>query len=320
VAVVVCCPCGNPLDCEHIELVVTLSCPHCNRELTLELEDRSNRCSRALLTVMEGPFWVGEQFLLPVGEDLLIGRSSGNWLSIDSDALSDVHCRLQLSREGSLIVEDRNSATGTWIDAKRIASGRLRHSGSFRAGDFRFRLDLRVADGTTITNALALSAGPAPMQVVGRVQKTPSRFRWLVTNRYKVARAMLLAFACLAGAYHLVGVPRVSHSDTPWLWASLSGAVVAGSMILCSRRLAMGQHVVSYLTLSALVVLAIVDLIWGLPVAAIAGLALAGGLTLLVMRVPSGSQAILGAIVGAGALLTLFIGCCAAASALAGSA
>src|SRR5262245_47695198 len=113
----ICCPCGSPIDCDNLELVITVECPRCRKELNLELQADNNSPAgrRAMLTVMEGPYWVGEQFVLPVGEVLRIGQGTGNWLSLESTSVSDIHCRLQLTPQGAVIVEDHASHSGVWF-------------------------------------------------------------------------------------------------------------------------------------------------------------------------------------------------------------
>ena len=113
-ALLVSCPCGNPLDCDHLELVVALSCPKCERELTIEAEDDNGRSYHAVLTVVEGPYWVGEQFVMPLGEDLTLGKGQGNWLSLESDVLAEKHCRLRFSPPGGVEIEDLSTESGTW--------------------------------------------------------------------------------------------------------------------------------------------------------------------------------------------------------------
>ncbi len=146
---VVCCPCGNPLERDDVDLVVALDCPHCKRELTLEFEDAEKRRLRAVVTVMEGPHWVGERFIAPVGERLSIGRALGSWLSLDGDGVSDIHCELRLSKRGSLVIEDCGSEGGTWVGKQRISRGRLADKHSFRVGEFRLRVDFQGDDGAS---------------------------------------------------------------------------------------------------------------------------------------------------------------------------
>lgn len=300
-AQVVCCPCGNPVDCDQLELVVTVSCPHCQRELTIELEDAGGRSTRAILTVMEGPFWIGEQFILPVGVELTIGRASGNWLSLDSETLSPRHCRLHLSPDGMVTVEDGKSEAGTWIGKQRIARGKLLPKQSFRAGEFRFRLDVNSSDGTTVVGAPG-AAVPLDesgfLPVMREVKNRRDPLRWFAINRFIIARWYMLVLAILTAAYHFMRFSRSTESSRPLLMGTLGAAAILALFLIAGRRVALAHRHLKYLSLAVLVLLAIVDLSIGLTIPAISCLAMAACLTVLILRVPSGALALIGTIAG----------------------
>jgi hypothetical protein len=307
---VVCCPCGNPLDCDDLDLVVTLTCPVCTREITIEIEDGSGRTRRALLTVMEGPYWVGEQFVLPVGAELRIGKSPGNWLSLESDELSDFHCRLLLSDKGSVILEDHQSKSGTWVGKQRIARGRLAPMQSFRLGEFRFRFDLFSSEGTTIaaapSPAYADASGPLPM--MSRVQGEKSPLQWLTSRRYIVARRFVQGFAILTGLYHLFNLHADSQSDRPWLMAAVIAATLVAGILVTGRKMALVHRQMKFASTLLLIILATVDLSIGMPIGAIAALFLAACLVLLILRVPSRGLALFGTMVGLMSVSTMAMG------------
>ena len=314
-AIIVCCPCGNPLDCDNLDLVITVTCPQCRRELTLELEGVTAG-RRALLTVMEGPHWVGERFVVPVGVDLSIGQTGGNWLSLDSDKVSPVHCRIQLGADGSVIVEDRQSTSGTWIGDLRIARGKLPPKGSLRVGEFRLRLDYESADGTTIVAATPGSAndqsGILPTMTRVRGRRTPGA--WAVSNRFKLSRWMLMLFAWLAGAFHGIELIRANG----WLrWQGLvAGVVILAAISMSGRRVTLSHKHFKYASLLLLIVLALVDLNWGLPVGAISCLGMAACVLMLVLRTPSELTALGAALLGTFALCVLATGLWQGASVL----
>lgn len=300
-AMVVCCPCGTPVDCEHIELVVTLSCPACNKEINIELEDPNGRVRRALLTVMSGPYWVGEQFVIPIGEPLRIGRAAGNWLSLDSEHLSDVHCSLNVTPDGHIIIEDQGSRTGVWVNRQRIARGKLAPMQSFRVGEFKFRFDMQSPDGTTVVAAPSATAAAdesGPLPFLSQVQQKPTPLRWLVSNRYRISRLYMQPFAWLMGLYHLLAFRMKSDGAGPWFWSLLGAAAIAAGLALAGRRLTLVHRHFKYASLASLLVLAVIDLMLALPVPAIACLFLAACLTVMILRVPSGWLALLGALVG----------------------
>lgn len=310
-ALVVCCPCGNPIDCDQLDLVVTVNCPLCRKELTLEIEDSAGRSSRGVLTVMEGPFWVGEQFVVPVGLELRIGKASGNWLSLDADGLSNIHCRLHMGADGTVILEDTKSESGTWINKQRIARGKLASRQSFRAGEFRFRLDIQSSDGTTVVAAPGAAAAldeSAFLPVMREVKDTRDPLRWFSINRFVIARTFMLSFAVLMGLFHICAIRLNTDSTRPWLVASLTGIGIASVFLVAGRRVALAHKYLKYASLSVLVGFAILDLTWTMPVPAIACFAMAACLTVLIMRVPGGVLAMIGTTVGLCSVTVLLTG------------
>ncbi len=321
-ALVVCCPCGNPVDCDQLELVVTVNCPLCKRELVLELEDASGRSSRAILTVMEGPFWVGEQFILPVGVELRIGKATGNWLSLDHDTLANVHARLQLAPDGSVVLEDGKSEQGTWIGKHRIARGKLAPRQSFRTGEFRFRLDLQSSDGTTVAAVPGVTGGSGVLDesgflpVMREVKDTRNPLRWFSVNRFIIARWYMLVFAILMGVYHFLSIKQSTESSRALLTSSLSAGVVLAILILAGQRVTLAHRHLKYASLAVLILLAVVDLTWSMPIPAIGCFAMAASMTVLIMRVPSGALALLGTAAGLCSVTVLLSGTLLAAKAI----
>jgi len=57
--------------------------------------------------------------LLP-GETRTIGRATGAQFVVDAPLVSRVHCRLTLSPEGTLTVEDLGSTNGTYLNDRRV--------------------------------------------------------------------------------------------------------------------------------------------------------------------------------------------------------
>jgi len=54
-----------------------------------------------------------------------IGRATGADLIVDAPLVSRVHCRLTALADGGLEVRDLESTNGTFINGKRVQSGRL---------------------------------------------------------------------------------------------------------------------------------------------------------------------------------------------------
>lgn len=301
----ICCPCGTPIDCDHVELVITATCPRCDRELPLELAD-SFGARRAMLTIMEGPHWVGEQFILPVDADLTIGRASGNWLSLDADDIADAHCRLKLSATGTVVIEDLNSPGGTWIGPQRIVRGRLAPAGSLRVGPFRFRFDIQTPEGRIVTPAGRDEIdSELALPTMASVKRKNSPAQWAARNRFILARWTVLALASIGGAdftLHLRARP-----PQPWSW---NKAVIAGALVWLVTSFA-GRHVtlihkhLRYVSLGLTLALAVACLNAGAGALAAASLCAAAGLVVLILREPQPWLALVAALVGLGGILIL---------------
>jgi len=306
----ICCACGFPLECDNLELVVTLSCPQCGRELPIELEVSPTKRYNAILTVTAGPYWIGEQFALPIGVTLAIGKAGGNWLSLESDELSDVHCRLALAPEGHLILEDKASQTGTWVGDQRIVRGKLQRGHSFRVGEFRFRFEFISPEGTTV---VAAPVGPVEqsdtdmLPEMKRVHQTGSPITWIVRNRFMIARAFITLAAWLLGVFHACELADVNAGPWPWYWAVAGGCGIIAGLSVAGRRVALTHRHFKYVALGLLVLLALFDVTSGYAEPAIAALMLAACLTLLVMRVPTAMPAIASCIVGGLSMFLLLI-------------
>jgi len=308
-ALVVCCPCGNPIDFEHIELIVTLTCPQCKRELDLELESGPVDRRRAVLTVMEGPHWVGERFLVPIGVDLQIGQSGGNWISLDDDTVSAIHCRLKLLQDGSVVVEDRQSKTGTWIGNQRIARGKLAPRQSIRVGKFRMRLDYQAVDGSTIITSPPETATDSSglLPAMASVHAKLTAAGWMITNRFRFCRWVMGIAAWTMGICHAVGF----HSSPALVWrwpvAIVGGLFVVVLLTLAGRRVTLAHTYYKYAPIALLVVLTILDLIWSLTMPAVASLGLAACLSLLIIATPRPAIAVVGGCTGLLAIITLAV-------------
>jgi len=301
----ICCPCGTPIDCDHVELVITATCPRCDRELPLELADTFG-ARRAMLTIMEGPHWVGEQFIMPVGATLSIGRASGNWLSLDADDIADAHCRLHLAATGAVVVEDLNSPTGTWIGPQRIVRGRLAQTGSLRVGPFRFRFDIQTPEGRLVAPAgRDENDSELALPTMTSVKRKNSPAQWAARNRFILARWIVLTLASIGGAdmaLHLRARP-----PQPWNW---NKAIIAGALVWLITSFA-GRHVtlihkyLKYASLGLTVALAIAGLSLGAGAFATASLCAAAGLVVLIMREPQPWLALVAALIGAFGVVVL---------------
>lgn len=299
------CACGNALEGENLDLVVTLSCPHCRRELTLELDDVTGTSKRPVLTVIQGPYWVGTQFVVPVGVDLSIGRGTANWIVLEDASISEVHCRIRLLPDSGLILEDQKSATGTWVGPKRVARGKLITSQPFRLGNFSFRLDLLPIDTTGAPPPPIDLRDEGPSVRMDVTRPEPAAFRWIIRNRFQISRLLVFIGAWTMGVYHAVAWFPGSKGWGHWSRLVLGAAAITGAMLASGSRVSLAHRQFKYASLAVLVMLAIIDLVFQFHGAAIAALCLAACLTILVMRVPTGLLATLSVVVGAAGLLIL---------------
>lgn len=92
----------------------------------------------------------------PVGKELVIGRQHDCDIPVPAEEVSRHHVRIKPTPDG-VLVEDLNSANGTYIDGKRVQSGLLKPGGELRLDTIRFLL---IAPGAEIAKAAAAPAEP----------------------------------------------------------------------------------------------------------------------------------------------------------------
>lgn len=306
-AILVCCPCGNPLDYDNLEIVLTLTCPKCGDEISLEVEDAQGARLRAVLTIMEGPHWVGEQFVIPLQSPLMIGSGTDNWLSLEGDKVAPSHCRLQLSPDGRVVVDDLGSAVGTWIGALRIAKGRLKPGESLTIGEYRFRLDLREAlGGAEVSAPVPAGRTARPLPDLHSIVGVDGVMLQLVRNRFNVARHLIWAFAWLSGSFHAAFMRTLSQPPWDWYGCAIAGLIPLAALLASGRRVTLAHRYYKYLAIAVLLVLAILDAAWlERPLPPVAALLLAAALPLLIIRTPSPTRAVFAVILGAASLIVM---------------
>lgn len=302
-ALTVCCPCGTPLDCERVDLLVHATCPACGRALQLELDDGLRGRNRAILTVMEGPFWVGEQFVMPIGQDLFIGKGEGNWLALESDEIADRHCRIKVTPRGVVQIEDIESEAGTWIGSLRIARGKLRPAESFKIGEYRLRLDFQAAIGGEIVSKKLLDEDESSvLPSLRAVETSKSVIGRLVANRFVIAREMIIHFSWLTAAYHLFSL-RAAPQSWQWYEALMPAVVILVALNAAGRKVALVHHYFKFAVVGVLIAIGIADVVvWRDPLPAIGALVFAASLPLLTVETPSPGRAASGVIL---AVLTI---------------
>src|SRR5436190_12092320 len=105
------------------------------------------------LTVIAGPD-KGRSFPLQPGTPLLVGRSKDTQTKLADPSASRVHCQV-LFEGDHVVVQDRQSAAGTWVNGKRITQHQLRPGDVIRVGDTQLRFETgNLAEQSTL--------GPTP--------------------------------------------------------------------------------------------------------------------------------------------------------------
>lgn len=305
---VVCCPCGNPFDSQNLELVVSVVCPRCGRDFVLELDSGPAARSRAILTVVEGPRWVGERFVIPVGVDLTIGTAPGNWISLDGADIAEAHCKLHLSPDGQASISDQDTASGTWVESRRVRQCRLAPQQSFIVGGFHFRVGFLSADGADSGPVIAPILDVAqPLPALADATQGPTPGEWLNRNRFQVARGVVRTFACLTGILHVCILHQASGHDLKLATAVLAGMVILAVLMFLGNRITLVERSFTLAGIVALALLAGVDVYWGMQWPAIAAALLAGCLALLLFRLPSNPTLVVSACFAVAAVTSMTV-------------
>jgi serine/threonine protein kinase len=129
------------------------------------------------LTVIAGPD-KGRSFPLEPGTPLLVGRSKDTQTKLNDPAASRVHCQVQLEGD-QVVVQDRQSAAGTWVNGKRVTQHTLRAGDVIRVGDTQLRFetgDLAGQSTLAPANPAAARAAAAPERLNELVGKTLSHY------------------------------------------------------------------------------------------------------------------------------------------------
>ncbi len=304
-AYVVCCPCGNPLDCENLDIVVTLACPRCEQEMSIELESSPGQRLRCVLTVMEGPMWVGQRFVVPIGPDLKIGKADDNWLALDGDLVSDHHCQIRLTPQGQVVLRDLESNHGTWVGTLRVSQGKLKAGSSFRVGEYRLRMDFLRTLSDEVVSPHAGSSSDLNLPALRSVDDEKVFLDHVVAKRFILGRTLIIAFAWTVSIWHLL----VLRNAPAFRWENWQAGAAAVVMLLAilftGRKVALVSRYQKYAVLGVLVALGIFDsAVLAQPAPAIASLLVAGGLAMMIARIPSHATIVVAMVLSGGAVLT----------------
>ncbi|HEY6985778.1 MAG TPA: FHA domain-containing protein [Rhodanobacteraceae bacterium] len=97
---------------------------------------------------------------------MVIGRQADSDIPVPAEEISRHHARLQVTAEG-VLVEDMNSANGTFINDKRVQNGLLKPGEELRLDTVRFMLVAPGMDARQQSTARAEAAKPAPPAASG---------------------------------------------------------------------------------------------------------------------------------------------------------
>lgn len=299
--------CGNPIECGSLDVVVELSCPVCQRALSWEFEGpgKSRRC--AVLEVAEGPHLVGQSFIVPIREELVLGSNDGSWLVLPEGEVAADHCTLKLDRHGVATVANLGSPQGTWIDQLRIVEGVLQPGLDLRLGFYR--LKMRYADVGGLSAAPTADLGgdvpeAVPLVVMKGVEETTPG-EWLVTNRFVIARNALLSFAWLTAVYHFA-VLQTTTSLPPIATLAI-GVTIALLLVNTWRRVALVAPYWNYAAVGVAGLVAAADLVLVQPVAAVAAVLQGAAVAMMMLKEPKVEHLVGASALGLGSFITLLI-------------
>jgi serine/threonine protein kinase len=129
------------------------------------------------LTVIAGPD-KGRSFPLQPGTPLLVGRSKDTQTKLNDPSASRVHCQVHFEGD-QVVVQDRQSAAGTWVNGKRVTQQPLRPGDVIRVGDTQLRFETGdLANQSTLAPATPATpkAGATPERLSELVGKTLSHY------------------------------------------------------------------------------------------------------------------------------------------------
>jgi hypothetical protein len=130
-----CSKCGALLvkDEPGSETTMSYTPDHEDADATPTLEELG--AEGPVLVVRSGGGRAGEHFVLS-GERTTIGRSPDCDIFLDDVTVSRKHAVL-VQRDGELVIEDQGSLNGTFLNRKRIESGKLENGDELQIGKYK---------------------------------------------------------------------------------------------------------------------------------------------------------------------------------------
>ncbi len=74
-----------------------------------------------------------------------LGRAAENTIPLNSRSVSRQHAQIEQAADGGVVLVDRNSSNGTFLDGQRITRAALREGASFQVGPFVFTVSFRTS-------------------------------------------------------------------------------------------------------------------------------------------------------------------------------
>ncbi len=130
-----CSKCGALLvkDEPGSETTMSYTPDHAEEEAGVTLDDLGTE--GPALVVRSGGGRAGEHFV-PQGERTTIGRSPDCDVFLDDVTVSRKHAVL-VREDGAFVIEDQGSLNGTFLNRRRIESGRLEHGDELQIGKYK---------------------------------------------------------------------------------------------------------------------------------------------------------------------------------------
>jgi phage FluMu protein Com len=297
--------CGKLLRLASADGVVSVSCPHCHREVPVSSQGEPNGGVRAglaeesasgamgqaesgsgtgqsqFLTVVTGPSDVGRRVALPGAGRLAIGSDKATWLHLEGGQVDSVHCLLESeSGEDGWRVVNRSERTGTWVNGRAVAQSPVRAGDVIRLGPY----ELRMEDG----GARAAEQAETSVSPGGAEAVVEPQFPRLMASRFDIACLVVVLVALLDGAYHVL-LLFLRQWQEP-VFRVVAGAVPTVLMLQLALFLVSGGARRRVVVVVGLVVLALVDVcVLRPPVYGgfLLRCMLAGGVGLMTAREPS---------------------------------
>ncbi len=296
------------MEAGGIDVVVALRCPACEREMTLEYAGPQKERRRAILEVVEGPRFLGEQYVVPINEELVLGAEEGGWLRLPDGGLDAVHCWIKVDHHGAVTIGDLGSKTGTWIDQLRIVEGVLDPEQHLRLGYYRMRVRHAVV-GEALPEEQKADEGETPEAVplvtMKSIEAEETPVHRLVALRFYLARNGLIILSWLAGMHHFLEIRQWPGQS--WIVAALSGIFYTLIVSQFAQRIGLTEPRTNLATLIVTGLAAVVDAGLFLWFPAVAAALMAGASAVLILKEPKPEHAIGATTLGTAGLAVLAV-------------